>query len=133
MPIKATYRVSSVDPKAVTANKNRSYDLKLIKGECPFTKALIANNPHGGKFDMQHPYGRLEDLVADAVDRAEEQGKVAHLTIEIAESAPMWPEDAIYLIKQRSIALECEVIDATKRSATKPNPKRHTVIIANCK
>ena len=131
MPIKATYRVSSVDPKAV--NKNRAYDLKLIKGECPFTKALIANNAHGGEFDLQHPYGRLEDLVADAVDRAEEQGKVAHLTIEISESAPMWPEDAIYLISQRSIALECEVIDATKRSAKNPNPKRHTVIIANCK
>lgn len=97
--VKSVYLVSALPSNQITHTRN--YDLKLVGGVCPITKALATMNCHDPKADLQHPYDRIEDLVVDALDRASAQGDTIHLTLKIEQDAPMWPEDALYILSER--------------------------------
>lgn len=107
--VKSTYAVLPINQ--TTATRCHSYELKLVDGVCPFTKAAKNINPHDPNADLQHPYGRIENMVADAIDNAEAQDELVQITLQIDSGAGVFTDDVVHILRNRTDAQTVQILD----------------------
>ena len=107
--VKSTYAVLPLNQ--ISATRCHSYELKRVDGVCPFTKAVARMNSHDPKADLQHPYGRIENMVADAIDNAEAHGELVEITIQIDSGAGVFTDDVVHILRNRTDAQTVQILD----------------------